>query len=117
VSRTLWLTLPFGSAEYRVCAADRDDVDLASESLEEGPCEGATLHDSCTILIRRDLHRKRIPEVLFHEMGHVVAHLSGISTTLRWKLATEERVVHALSPLFAHGLVGGGLLKLPRFPR
>lgn len=115
-SRTLWLTLPFGSAEYRVYAADPDDPGLAGDE-ESGPCEGVTIHDACTILIRRDLHRSRIPEVLLHEVGHAVAHISGIALTLRWRMSTEERVVHAQTPLLAHALKGAGLLKLPRFPR
>jgi hypothetical protein len=112
--RTHILTLPAGSAEYRVYEADDDDPLLAPEREEDGPCEGATCHQTSTIVIRRSLPRKRKPEVIIHEACHLAAHISGIAITMRWRPPTEERVVHALAPMLAHALVGGGLWKMPR---
>lgn len=114
MSRQLWLTMPLGSAEYRVYLADGDDHLLKPVDANDGACEGATCHETSTIVIRRDLPKKRLPEVLIHEALHAVAHISGISHTLRWKLTREEQVVHAMAPMLAHALVGGGLWKMPR---
>jgi len=111
MSRTHILTLPAGSAEYRVYEADDDDPLLVQDCTKDGPAEGATCHETSSIIIRRALPRKRKPEVLVHECCHVAAHISGIAVTMRWKLATEERVVHALAPMLAHMFVGGGLWK------
>jgi hypothetical protein len=117
MSRTHWLTAPLGSAEYRVYLADGDDPLLASDRPDSGPCEGATCHTTSTIVINRSLPRKRVPEVLIHELAHAACHISGIAITLKWKLPREEQVVHALAPMLAHALSGGGLLKLPRVPK
>jgi hypothetical protein len=117
VSREHWFTAPLGSAEYRVYLADGSDHLLHSGNDEDGPCEGATDHETCSIVIRSDLPRKRIPEVVVHELMHAAAHISGISHTMRWKLVREEQVVHAMAPMIAHGLVGGGLWKTPRRKR
>lgn len=117
MSRTLLLTAPLGSAEYRVYLADADDHLLVPYDKGDGTCEGATCHETSTIVIRRDLPKKRVPEVLVHELMHAVAHISGIAITLRWKLTREEQVVHAMAPMLAHALVGGGLWKMPRGQR
>lgn len=115
--RTHWLTVTAGSAEYRVYEADDDDPLLAPHDPADGPCEGATDHETSTIVVRRSLPRKRKPEVLLHEFGHVAAHISGLSITMKWKIATEERVVHALAPFLSQMVVSGGLWKTPRGPR
>lgn len=112
--RTHWLTAPLGSAEYRVYIADPSDHLLVPNNPDDGPCEGATCHDTATIVIRADLPSKRVPEVLVHELMHAAAHISGIAHTMRWKLVREEQVVHAMAPMIAHALVGGGLWKTPR---
>jgi hypothetical protein len=112
-----WLTLPLGSAEYRVYLADADDHLLKPIDACDAANEGATCHETSTIVLRRDLPRKRLPEVLIHEALHAVAHISGIALTLRWKLTREEQVVHSIAPMLAHALVGGGLWKLPKVPR
>jgi hypothetical protein len=117
MSRTPWFVAPLGSAEYRVSLADPDDSLLAQEDAADGPAEGAVCHETGVIVIRRDLPRKRIPEVCLHELLHAVFHISGLSVTMRWKLATEERVVHNIAPFMAHALVGGGLWKFPRVPK
>lgn len=114
MSRTQWVTAPLGSAEYRVYLADDDDHLLKPHTEADGPCEGATCHDTSTIVIRRSLPRKRIPEVLIHELLHAVMHISGISHTMRWKLTREEQVVHSIAPFLAHALVGARLWKMPR---
>lgn len=111
---TAWLTIPLGSATYRVVLVDADDPAL---SLDGDVCEGAVDHDTATIYLRRTLPRSRIAEVLLHEILHACTHLSGLAITQRWRPEREEVVVHALAPLLAHALVGGGLWKGRRVPK
>jgi hypothetical protein len=105
MSRTPWFVAPLGSAEYRVSLADPDDSLLAQEDAADGPAEGAVCHETGVIVM------------CLHELLHAVFHISGLSVTMRWKLATEERVVHNIAPFMAHALVGGGLWKFPRVPK
>jgi hypothetical protein len=116
MNRQHWLTLPMGSEEINVYLVTDDDPGIASDNDEEGPLEGCTI-DGTTILIRRSLSRTRWPGILVHELTHAASHVSGLSVTMRWRLSTEERVVHALAPMLAHALVGGGLWKFPRVPK
>lgn len=117
MSRQHWLTFPIGSAEYRVYLADADDHLLKPVDACDAACEGATDHETSTIVVRRDLPAKRLPEVLVHELLHAVAHISGIAITMRWKLTREEQVVHAMAPMLSQALIGAGLWKQRRAAR
>jgi hypothetical protein len=114
-TRTPWLSIPLGSAVYRVVLVDPDDSMLAID--DTCGCEAVTDHDTATIYLRRTLPRTRVAEVLVHEIMHAATHISGIAVTQRWKPEREETVVHALAPMLAHALVGGGLWRGRRVPR
>lgn len=115
MTRTPWLSIPLGSAVYRVVLCDPQDPELSIE--DASGCEAVTDHDTATIYMRRTLPRTRVAEVLVHEILHASVHISGLAVTQRWKPEREEAVVHALAPMLAHALVGGGLWKGRRVPR
>jgi hypothetical protein len=103
-----------GSTSWSIYAVDDDDPGL---TVGGDPCDAVTLLEECIILVRRNVHRSKVAQLLVHEIAHAAIASSGLAVTQRWSDAREEVIVRQLATVMAHALVSGGLWRGRRIPR